>query len=268
MKKLWIAFAIAMVAVMLIASPALAWGGSGADADVDCGDIDVTNDSPVIGTTITFYGTVTITAEAYTRGLGSMASASSAAYYVIRDPEGNIVAQDFSNLSDCDLGLFCARADASQIFDWSCDVYINLIGDYIAEHGGSAEAFYLTVFPTRLGCDCDSCSTSRTVTSSALTAAASHIHPYLVINLPDGSRHFYGSDGWGNPTSREIAYTDGTWQVEIQDGTAIQMDGTWHKTTYLDVDDQGNVTGRYGAGGSTVAEEIGLSQPITITKVG
>ena len=281
MKKLGIAFPIAMAALMVFAGPAMAWGGgcggSNANADVDCSEIDVTDDSPAVGTTITFSGTVDITAEAHARGLGSMASASSTAYYVIRDPEGNIIAQGVSNLSDCDIGFFSANAYASQTFDWYSDVYIALVGDYIAEHGGSAEAGYLTVFLPGLCCDCDSCMVERTVTAHQnASLSTARIRPYLVIQLPAGghiylgdhSEKFFTSDGWGDPTTGVIVYTDGSWQVEIPAGTIIQLDGTWHDKTWIEVDDQGNVIGRYGSDGHIIAEEIALSNSITVTKVG
>ena len=280
MKKLWIAFAIAMAALMIFASPALAWGGSDADADVDCSDIDVTDDAPFVGSTITFSGTVDITAEANARGFISMARANSYAYYEIYDPESNIVDEGSSHAWDWEFGFCSADADAGQTFVWSADVYIDLVGDYVAKHGGSAFAFYFTkrpFRPFRIGADFDSCSVERTVTSrSAVIATMSAIHPYLVIQLPAGgviyekdhAKKFFGSDGWGNPTSDFIVYSDGIWQVEIDDGTVIELDGERHKVTWIGVDDQGNVIGRYGSDGHIIAEEIGLSSPITVTKVG
>jgi hypothetical protein len=276
-KKLWIAFAIAMAALMIIASPALAWGGSDANADVECSDIDVTGDTPTVGTTITFSGTVDITAEAHTCGFLSVASADSYAYYVIIDPEGCIVDQGSCGISDWDIGLFSAGADASQIFVWSSDVFIALAGDYIAEHGGSAEAFYGSLFWPQIGCDCDSCLASRTVVAhQGAMLSTARVRPYLVIQLPadgviyqkDHSEKFFTSDGWGDPTSDTIVYTDGIWQVEVADDTIIQLDGQWRDKTWIEVDSQGNVIGRYGSDGHIIAEEIGLSSPITVTKVG
>jgi hypothetical protein len=279
MKKLWIAFAIAMAALMVITSPALAWGGSDANAEVNCSDVDVTDDSPPVGTTITFSGTVTCTANAYNSKNycilgGPTAGAESTAWVVIKDPEGNIVYSYSSDKSDSDAGwwfLCDASANADQVLNWSADVLVDMVGDYVATHGGEAYAEYghwFLFWRSTDGYASDSCSSSRTVTSHANMIALTYSRPYLVIVLPDGSRHFFGSDGWGNPTTEGIVYTDGTWQVEIQDSTIVQLDGEWHRITYLDVDSQGNVTGRYGAGGSQVAEDIGLSQPITITKVG
>jgi hypothetical protein len=275
MKKVWVAFAIAIAASVIIAGPALAWGGS--DADVDCSDIDVTDDTPTVGTTITFSGTVDITAEAHTCGFMSSASANSCAYYVIFDPEGCIVDQGYNCVPDWDCGFCWASADASQTFVWSSDVYVALVGDYIAEHGGSAWASYFTVCPFRMGADCDFDKVQRTVTSHAGAGLGMVSSPPrltiqlpadLIVEKPLHAEHFFGSDGWDDPTSEFIAYSDGIWQVEIDDGTVIELDGKWRKYTWIEVDDQGNVTARYGKGGHTVAEEIGLSSPITITKVG
>lgn len=306
MKKLGIAMVIALIAIAVVAGPVLADGG---EASVTCGEITVTDDSPVVGTIITFYGTVTVVANADSQTswscypgspYGAYAYAESSAWYRITAPDGTITYVEIapSPKTEEDTGElkfyyyyweWQADADAGYVYDWHADVYVDQVGEYLAEQGGSAYAYYghyeqvkvyhgpypwdwhweeQFVIDGEFGPETSNCPGKEITSRSGVTAAASYIHPYLVINLPDGSRHFYGSNGWGNPTSQEIAYTDGTWQVEIQGGTAIQMDGSWHDTTYLDVDDQGNVTGRYGAGGSTVAEEIGLSQPITITKVG
>lgn len=95
----------------------------------------------------------------------------------------------------------------------------------------------------------------------------------LAVELPNGGRHFYKSnsnpymDGWGNPTTDVIEYSDGTWQVTIPTGTVIELDGEWHGRTWLEIDKEGNPTFSYGYDGHITAEEIGLSNPITITKV-
>lgn len=236
---------------------------------------------------------------------GAYVILNASGYYVVLDPESNTVAEDGFDWSTGyvmgdtgNTGWPCywpadenVSYSINEPWSWSVPVTLDMAGDYTVENGGDASAEYghwVQWYKWVPGCwggtwvpngdpqfyaegdpAYDSCTAATTVTArSALVAAASQSHPYLVINLPDGSRHFYSNDGWGDPTTQGIAYTDGIWQVEISNGTAIQMDGSWHRTTYLDVDDQGNVTGRYDAGGSTVAEEIGLSQPITITKVG
>ena len=284
MKKLVIAFIIALLATAVIAIPAMAWGGGCGDQDdasasVDCGEINVTDDSPVVGTTITFSGTVTIVSTAennknYSILGGATAYAESNAWYIIYDPEGVKMAWGNSYMDDESVGWWFldASADASQTYNWSAEIPVELVGDYLAEHGGEAYAEYghwCLFWDATDGTASASCSVQRTVTSrSGVVASTSYSHPYLVIELPDGSKHFFSSDGWGDPTTEDIVYTDGIWQVEIPDGTGIELDGEWHRTTYLDVDSEGNVTGRYNAGGSTVATDIGLSQPMTITKVG
>jgi hypothetical protein len=290
MKKLAIALVIALIATVFVAVPTLAWGGN-ADANVDCTDIGVDNSEPLVGTSIQFHGTVKIVATAEDCGLGVSTYASSSAWYTITGPDG--VIYDHINilpgpLTDTDTGLFYASADASYDYYWEQDVDINSVGDYVAMQGGEAYAYYghwelqwvqtgskwcrghLELVYVIDGSDYDNPDPiSLTATSHAgVVASTTWIRPFLVIELPDGSKHFFSNDGWGDPTTEEIVYTDGIWQVTIAAGTAIQLDGSWHQTTYLDVDNQGNVTGRYNAGGSTVAEDIGLSQPITITKVG
>ena len=285
MKKLAIALVIALIATVVVAVPTLAWGGGGdkndAEASVDCGEINVTDDSPAVGTTITFSGTVDITASASKRSICAYAYAYSNAWYEIYDPDGILIFSGNQDFDDWDWALWgCASADASQTYNWSQDVYVALVGDYIAEHGGEAYAengwqILCLKIPDDSASAC--CSTSRTVTAHSNAAlATARIRPILTIQLPGGgeiykwdhSEQFFTSDGWGDPTSQEIVYTDGTWQVEIQDGTTIQLDGTWHDKTWIEVDSQGNVIGRYGSDGHIIAEDIGLSQPITVTKVG
>jgi hypothetical protein len=286
MKKLWIAFAIAMVAVMMVASPALAWGN--VNANVDCSDVNVTDDSPPVGTTITFSGTVTITSNANICCYKPMSGSYSNAWYEIYDPDGVLVYSDNQEITDVDWANGCAyvETDAGQVYCWSQDVYIELVGDYLALQGGFAGTSsgywvsspcppYYRYYP--IYSDTDSCSANRTVTSHAGAGLGMVASPArLVIQLPAGlavekplhSKSFFSSDGWGDPTSDTIVYNDGIWQVEIADGTIVQLDGEWHKYTWIEVDDQGNVTGKYGSDGHIIAEEIGLSQPITVTKVG
>jgi hypothetical protein len=339
MKKLAIALLIALIAIAVVAVPALAYEPPEWDQDASAsvtypGGIDVTDENPVVGTTIIFSGTVHIDASSHSDKnyppyayktydwdsdaeswytAGAYAKVTGSAYYVIYGTDGvTIKAQgdtsselgwtilDEGESGHWDGGTWVTDEDVSASFGidgkdytWSASVFIDEVGDYTAEEGGEASAEYgmwiqyghfegccldkhfvadgdpIYVFDIGGFVSAEPDPISRTVTSHAgVMASTSYIHPYLVIKLPDGSKHFFGKDGWGDPTTQDIAYTDGTWQVEIQDGTIIQLDGTWHKTTYLDVDNEGNVTGRYDAGGSTVAEEIGLSQPITITKVG
>lgn len=99
--------------------------------------------------------------------------------------------------------------------------------------------------------------------------------PYLVIQLPaeriiekpDHDKIFFGSAGWGNPTTEDIVFSDGTWQVELEEGTAILLDGEWHKHTILELDSQGQLIGKYGYDGHITAEETLFSKSPTITKL-
>jgi hypothetical protein len=114
------------------------------------------------------------------------------------------------------------------------------------------------------------CSTPKTFTCLGGQAVLStgRTRPILTILTSEDSELYFTSDGWGDPTTDGIVYNDGTWQVEIADGTRILLDGEWHNKTWIEVDDHGNVIGRYGSDGHIIAEEIALSSPITVTKVG
>jgi hypothetical protein len=272
MKKLGIAFAIAMAALMVFAGPALAWGGS-ANADVDCSDIDVTDDNPIVGTTIIFSGTVDIVSEASKCGISVGAYAWSNAWYKIYDPDGTLIFSENQEFDDWDYDFWgYASADAGQTYNWSQDVYMALVGEYIAEHGGEAYAENGCVFLWWWISDDSayaSCSIQRTVLAHpAASLSTGRTRPILTVLTPVDSELYFTSDGWGSPTTDVIVYNDGTWQVEIADGTIIQLDGEWHRKTWIEVDSQGNVIGRYGSDGHIIAEEIALSSPITVTKVG
>jgi hypothetical protein len=284
MKKTFISVAIALLAMLVFASPILAWGGS-AEAEVNCSDISVTDDTPSVGSTIIFSGTVTIVSEASDCGLGVHASASSQAWYTITDPTGAEIYSGW-NIVPCvtDDGILWAEADAGQTYCWSQNVYVDLLGDYVAQQGGDASASYghYELVWVQTGCkrwqgywdvvlvtddQASACSSvERTVTSHTSNMAGMAAHPVLVIELPDGRTCYFASDGWNDPTTKDIVFSAGTWQIEIAAGTIIQLDGNWHEKTWLLVDDQGNVTGEYG-NAETATEDIGLSQPIKITKI-
>jgi hypothetical protein len=178
-------------------------------------------------------------------------------------------------------------------------VTLDMAGEYTAENGGDAYAEYgYWVQWYKLEWDgwwpiwepdgdpvyyadgdpaYDSCFAQRTVIAHSNAAlATARIRPILTIQLPAGgeiyqndhSERFFTSDGWGDPTTEYIVYSDGIWQVEIADSTAILLDGTWHDKTWIEVDSQGNVIGKYGSDGHIIATDIALSSPITVTKVG
>jgi len=318
MKKILTGIFLALIALMLVVSPVLADGGN---ADVDCSDIEVSDDAPAVGTTITYHGTVTIVANAssttdywyssWSKGW-TVAGAESTAWYEVRDPNGNIIATDSCALGDYNEGVvgdagwggahyyYCfddAEADAGQIFDWSVDIPIDLVGDYTATQGGEATIYYGSWTQTGHcewgGCGyvwvwdepvlhettiTDACTTEKTVTSHKnvqflLWNSSPNV---LWIQAPSPEGHiyldqhrgvFHGYDGWDEPTDALIVYSDGVWQVEVPVGTLIELDGKWHSFTIIEIDDQGMPTFKYGKT-HTVATDIGLSQPITITKVG
>jgi len=151
-------------------------------------------------------------------------------------------------------------------------VFVAMVGEYIAQHGGEAyveNGWVLFCWTIPDDSAYASCSVQRTVYAhAAASLSTSRTRPILTIQSPADSELFFTSDGWGDPTTDVIVYTDGTWQVEIADGTIIQLDGEWHRKTWIEIDNQGNVIGRYGSDGHIIAEEIALSNPITVTKVG
>jgi hypothetical protein len=309
MKKIVLSFLIALLALTFVVVPVLADGG---EASVTCSDITVTDDAPPVGTTITYHGTVTIVANAssttdywyasWSKGW-TVAGAESHAWYTITDPDGNVIATDSCTLSDSNEGVvgdvnwwgthyyYCfddVEANAGQIFDWSVDIPIELVGDYTATQGGEVTVYYGGW--TQTGhCEWSWCGyvwvwdepvpnvetltaegdCPGKVVTSCLGGAAilNSPHAVLTVILPGGKALFFGSDGWDDPTDQVITFSDGTWQVDIAVGTLIELDGKWHMLTTLIVDEQGGVTMEYGKT-HTEATDIGLSQPITITKIG
>jgi hypothetical protein len=323
MKKLGIAFIMALLALAFVAAPALAYcpPQDGASAEVTCDEPGVSDENPTVGTTILFYGTVHVNASSYNNKnysdgyshyyhswyqAGAYSYVDGNAYYTIYAPDGTtVVASGGDSWYDFQVGenehwsyewpyYFPdedTSADISKDWYWEILVLLDTTGEYTVEHGGEAYAeygywvqlghyeghgynkhfvpdgdpiFYADGDPAY-----DSCFAQRTVLAhAAASLSTGRTRPILTVLTPVDSELFFTSDGWGSPTSDVIVYNDGTWQVEIADGTIIQLDGEWHRKTWIEVDDQGNVIGRYGSDGHIIAEEIALSSPITVTKVG
>jgi hypothetical protein len=322
MKKLWIAFAIAMAALMVFAGPAFAYypPQDGASANVDCDDPDVSDSEPEVGTVVVFSGTVSVNASSYNNKdywdgwycggyyvTGAYAYVSGDAFYTIYDPDGATVASGGDSWSDFDVGDAWfgypwdedTSASISEDWYWEASVLLDIVGDYTVENGGEAYAGYGNWVQWYKWVPCgwggtwvpdgdpayyaegdpayDSCFAARTVTAHSNAAlGTARIRPILTIQLPadgiiyekDHSEQFFTTDGWGDPTTDVIVYSDGIWQVEVPVDTIIHLDGEWHSKTWIEVDDQGNVIGRYGSDGHIIAEEIALSNSITVTKVG
>jgi len=330
MKKLGIAFAIAMAALMVIASPTFAISPpdpDGASADVDCDDPGVDNENPNVGDTVLFYGTVHVDASSFNNKnyddgyscpmhsyyiTGAYANVFGNAYYTVYAPDGvTVVASGAANWSDSEEGDTGSiviwppiiintgdenvSASISEDWYWETSVLLDTVGDYVVEQGGEASAEYGKwiqyghynwvgsgwcrewvfvpdgdpVFYAEGDPAYDACFASRTVTAlSNAPLSTGRTRPILTVLTPVDRELFFTSDGWGDPTTDGIVHNDGIWQVEIADGTRILLDGEWHKKTWIEVDDQGNVIGRYGSDGHIIATEIGLSSPIKVTRVG
>jgi len=154
--------------------------------------------------------------------------------------------------------------------------YGHWVQTYVKVGGGCCGSHWEPVGPIQYIPDDDygnpafaSCTESKTVTALAnAPLSTGRVRPILTVLTPVDSELFFTSDGWGDPTSDVIVHNDGTWQVEIADGTKILLDGEWHRHTWIEVDGQGNVIGRYGYDGHIIATDIALSSPITVTKVG
>jgi hypothetical protein len=321
MKKLWIALICAMLALAFVAVPAFAYcpPQDGASAEVVCDEPGVDDDSPMVGQTVLFYGTVHVDASAYNNKdyaddwyycwyyqTGAYSYASGDAYYVIYAPDGFTVvdsgSDSWSSFDEGDTGYWGympwdenTSACVDEDWYWDSPVFIDTAGDYTVENGGTAYAEYGNWIqyghyefhwygwtPVKVWVPdspvyyyeeddpaYDECFAKRTVTAHAnAPLSTGRTRPILTIELTGDSGVFFPSDGWGNPTTDGIVFTDGVWQVEITDGTKIMLDGEWRRKTWIEVDDQGNVTGKYGYDGHITAEEIGLSSPIKVTKVG
>lgn len=321
MKKLWIAFVMALLALAFMAAPALAYcpPQGDASADVDCDEPGVDNENPTVGQTVLFYGTVYVDAYAYNNKdywdyfeycwyyqQGAYSYASGSAYYTVYAPDGVTVVvsggDSWSDFDESDPAPWYywpwdenTLASIDEDWYWEVPVLLDTAGDYTVENGGEAYAEYgkwvqrgyyqqywngwhldwvwVPTGPVYYYQDgdpaYDACFASRTVTAhSNAPLSTGRIRPILTVLTPVDSELFFSSDGWGDPTTDDIVHNDGIWQVEIADGTRILLDGEWHRHTWIEVDDQGNVIGRYGYDGHIIATEIGLSSPIKVTKVG
>jgi hypothetical protein len=294
MKKLGIAFIMALLALAFVAVPAFAWNQY-VDADIECGEMGSSNDSPQVGDTIYFYGSAIVNATAKNDrpyycngGWGTYAKINAYVHYVVYAPDGvTVVAEDtvhmptekdvrwFYTLSSVELEDLPIEWNSGDFDVLSAGEYIAYQDGYVkAEYGywlfecGESEPVWVPVDYDEAYCGIDPPCSYKVIALSNAPLATGRTRPILTILTSQDKDVYFPSEGWGDPTTDDIVYNDGTWQVEIADGTKILLDGVWHRKTWIEVDDQGNVIGRYGSGGHIVAEEIALSSPITITKVG
>ncbi len=154
MKKVIVAVVLASLLLTTLAIPVLADSGD-EDAEVVCSDIDV-DGLPFAGYTITVSGNVTITAEAwanFSTWHGGFTSVASEGFYNIADPNGASVANSSNSEWDTDFGFnppggwnFPAHSDASQVFAWTIDVFLDQVGLWTFSHGGSADAEWAAFF--------------------------------------------------------------------------------------------------------------------------
>jgi hypothetical protein len=167
-KKVIVAVVLASLLLTALVIPALADSGD-EDVGVVCSDIDV-DGGPVVGSTITVSGNVTMTAEAwanFSTWHAGFTEASSEGFYNIADPNGASVASGSNSESDWDIGFnppgkwnYPADSDASQVFTWTTDVFLDQPGMWTFSQGGSADAAweaYFLIWMTGQGSDHAEC---------------------------------------------------------------------------------------------------------------
>jgi hypothetical protein len=167
-KKVIVAVVLASLLLTTLAIPVLAGSGD-ENVDVVCGDIDIDGD-PVVGSTVTVSGNITITSEAlafFNNWCAGFATTSSQGYYNVTDPGGASVANGSNSEWAMGFGAnppgpwnFPAWSDSSQVFDWTTDVFLDQAGIWTVSHGGTADASWVEFFfiwMTDWGYDHDEC---------------------------------------------------------------------------------------------------------------
>lgn len=231
---------IAVLALILAATPVFAWGG-GEETDVDW-DIEVLEDPPYyVGIEVTVVAQANITAEAEANWwfVKDFAEASSEATFTVLAPDGTILYTDSGSNYDFESKWFGAEADASFLFEWQLFFAPEQIGVYQALLEGEASAeqgFSIWVFPFVLG-------SSSASGGGGVTFRVEPLPPpmpdYFCIHLPDATHCFVYQ---GKATDGDIDVSDGTWRIQIPTGTWIlNPDGSMAKK--LVVDENGNILG-------------------------
>ncbi len=232
MKKILTGLTLALVAILMFSSVALAWCGSDADADVNCGDVTVNDSDLIEGDTVTFSGSIDIEADAYTYGLLCWGEAESEAGYSITNPLGYSVG-DSNYEEDSDYGIFSASVNADQTFNWSYQTELTT-GYWTVDQYGLANA-YVNCLLGRDKSDCDSDSNS----TMFRVYSKSHSPDNFKIFLPNkvSKSYFY----CGAAVPEDITFTDGTWEVFLPAGMWMKLPKTWDNAHYLKIGDGGKI---------------------------
>ena len=230
MRKI-LAITIAIIIALSISAPVLA--GGGVDVNVEVSEITVDGngvpDSPV-----TASGTVTITSKAFASGLIAYADAESEASYEVTSPSGVIASGSNSEKdSDWATDYYPASADASQVYSWEVTVTHSGAGVYNFSHSGEACAAWLSFLPDGSGYD----HASATASASYRVEVTNHSLTLRII-LPDAAASF---DRTGSALSKAVDFNDGTWRVEIPQGTKI-LSPSGNDALYLCVNSNGEIT--------------------------
>ena len=228
-KKIGIALILALVMVLGLAAPALAWG----EVNVECSDIDAP-DAGYVGSEVTASGTVTITSTSETGGFIPVTAAGSDAGFSVTSPDSIAVAGGSSSVSDADVGLFGSASDASQTYNWSSTFTLSQTGDWTVSQGGSAWAYWGPIFG--LPPNFITASGTNFFTIMCLDWPKHEKH-YITIILPDASlkveRH-------GTMRYCDVDFNDGTWRIQITSGVRI-WDDKGGAARKLIVDENGDI---------------------------
>ena len=235
MRKIITSLLVSILAVALLATPALAWGGGDANADVQIEFFD----DPVfgyVGQTMTVSGVVTVTAEAETGFLLSYAEAWSSASYTVLDPNGVTINSD--SVGDYDSDWFFANADASIVFPFSTEVYLSSQGDWVVAVESEAFARYWSLWSS----DSDYDYLLNLITIQAMSRGggslgAEYDGQFLVIIQSWNQRKAYDwvetwtngktlKDGVDQSGRVDTANTHDIYRIVIPEGTKITCGGS------------------------------------------
>ena len=215
--KLFIALVLALC-LTLVASPVFA------DAEIEVSDIEVERD----GDDAEFSGSVAVTADASCEGFICGTGAGGYAYYTITSPSGDVVSSGGQSDVDYDFGCYSSESDASFVYEWSTTVGLTEYGHWVAEHGGGAWYYEITICPPTFDFGHASASSSAVCHHNPMVLLQKH--PVLMIDSQGEHALFFPSDGWNEVTTKDISCGD----VFIPAGTTLLLDGKWHKRTFID----------------------------------
>lgn len=199
MKKLIsTALLLSMIAICLIATPALAWWpGGDADASVEIEVLQDPGPARTTGEWVTASGTVTVTSDTWSDEWWSYAESYARAGYEVLNPDGVVI--DADSVENYDVDTWYATTDASLVFPWTTTFNLNDDGDWIIAIEGEALAELMGWFVS--DSDYDYLLQLLTVTACPASpgAGAEYDGEFLVIIQTWAQRQGYSYvEGWPN----------------------------------------------------------------------